>query len=76
LTLFGQYLVQYYFAALGGKRFLLRDIARDLLVFAGMHVPTLSSMISSVAVACFRLMRTSTNYVIVLFTLHSFATAH
>jgi len=34
--------VQNNFAALDGKRFLLSDIAQDLLVLTDMHVPTLA----------------------------------
>jgi len=39
LTIFGQYLMQHYFAALDGKRFLLSDIAQALPVVTDMHVP-------------------------------------
>ena len=63
--------MQHHFAALDGKRFLLSDIAPDLSVNTDMHVPTLPAC---VAVVCFRLMRTFAKSV--LFTLHSFATAH
>ena len=71
--MFGQYLVQHYFAALDGKPFLLSDIAQDLPVHTDMHVPTLARMLC-LAVACFRLMRTFANSLFVLFTLHNFAT--
>jgi len=40
LTIYGQYLVQNYFATLDEKRFLLSDIAQDSPVFTGMLVPT------------------------------------
>jgi len=46
LTIFGQYLVQHYFAALDGKRFLLSDIAQDLPVLTDMHVITLAHMLN------------------------------
>jgi len=41
LIIFGQYLVQPYFAALDEKRLLLSDIVQDLPVVTDMHVPTL-----------------------------------
>jgi len=40
LIIFRQYLVQYYFAALDVKPFLLSDIAQALPVLTDMHVPT------------------------------------
>jgi len=43
LTIFGQYLVQHYFAALDGKRFLLSDITHDLSVLADTHIRTPAS---------------------------------
>jgi len=46
LSIFGQHLVQHYFAAFDGKRFLLSNIAEDLPVLTDMHVPTLSRMLN------------------------------
>jgi len=46
LTSFGQYLVQHYFVALDGKRFILSDIAQDLPVRTDMHVLTLARMLN------------------------------
>jgi len=45
LTIFGQYLVQPYFAASDEKRLLLSDIVQDLQVVTDMHVPTLARML-------------------------------
>jgi len=38
--------VQRYFAASDGKRFLLSDIAHDLLVLTDLHIPTLAHMLN------------------------------
>jgi len=43
---FVQYLVQYYFAALDERRFLLSDIVQDLPVVINTHVPTLARMLN------------------------------
>jgi len=51
LKIFGQYLVQHYFAALDGKRFLSSDIAQDLPVLTDMDVSTLARFLKCVAVA-------------------------
>jgi len=45
LTIFCQYLVQQYFAALDRKRILLSDITQDLSVLTDMHVPILARML-------------------------------
>jgi len=39
-------MVQHYFAALDGKRFLSSDTAQDLTVLTDMHVPTLTRMLN------------------------------
>jgi len=46
LTIFGQYLLQHYFATLDGTRFLLSDITQDLPALTDMHVPTLARMLN------------------------------
>jgi len=46
LKIFGQYLVQHYFAALDGKRFLSSDIAQDLPVLTDMDVSTLARFLN------------------------------
>jgi len=46
MTIFGQYLVQHYFAVLNGKRFILSDFAQDLPVLTDMHVPTVARMLN------------------------------
>jgi len=38
--------MQHHFAALDGKRFLSSDIAQDLPVLTGMHVPTPTRMLN------------------------------
>ena len=38
--------MQHYLAALHGKRFILSDIAQDLLVLTDMHVPTRAPMLN------------------------------
>jgi len=44
--MFGQYLVQHYFAALDGKHFLSSDITQDLPELTDVHVPTLARMLN------------------------------
>jgi len=39
-------MVRHYFAALHGKRFVLSDIAQELPLLAGIHVPTLACMLN------------------------------
>ena len=46
MTIFGQNLVQHYFAALDGQHLLLSDITQDLPALTDMHVPTLPRMLN------------------------------
>jgi len=50
LTIFGQYLVQHYFAALDGKPFPLSNIVPDLPVLTNMHAPTPARMLNVLVV--------------------------
>jgi len=75
LTNFGQYLVQNYFAALHGKRFLLSDVAQDLPALTDMHVGTLARNFIVLQFACLRLTRTFSYSLFVSFTLQPHTTS-